>query len=61
MGNMGIRNKNGQIISVFTCLQCHSMQLTDFRYYPICNKCNKTNLKIAKRNKSGHSSEEKED
>ena len=61
MGKMGIRNRNGQIVSVFTCIQCHRRQLTDFRYYPICNKCNKNNLRIAKRSKSRPSEEEKED
>jgi hypothetical protein len=59
--NMGIRSKNDQPILVFTCVQCKSRNKRDFRYYPLCKKCNKFNQRIDKRNNNGHSEEEKED
>jgi hypothetical protein len=59
--NMGIKNKNGQSVLVFTCTQCQRRQQTDFRHYPLCKKCNVSNQRFAKRNKSEQSSEEKED
>lgn len=54
---MGIRNKNGQPVLIFNCVQCNAKNKTDFRTYPICKKCNKVNERLAKRNKNGHSEE----
>jgi len=59
--NMGIRNKNDQPILIFTCLQCKARNKRDFRYYPLCKRCNKFNQRLDKRNKSEQSNEEKED
>ena len=49
MSIMGLRNKNGQMITHFTCTSCKNTQLIDFRYYPICKKCKKINTKLQKR------------
>ena len=49
MGKMGLRNEKNQMILIFTCRQCNKVQVEDFRYYPICKKCYKTNTKLAKR------------
>lgn len=51
---MGIRNKNGQPVLTFNCVQCNAKNRTDFRTYPICKKCNTVNKRLAKRNENGH-------
>ena len=61
MIKMGIKKLNGQKVLCFTCVQCKKEEVVDFRQYPLCKKCNKNNERLAKRNKSGHSDEKKED
>ena len=51
MLKMGIYKANGQKVVCFSCTQCKKQQIIDFRFYPICKKCNKTNIKLAKREK----------
>ena len=58
---MGIKNKNGQSVLVFTCVQCNRFQQTDFRHYPLCKKCNVSNKRLAKRNGNVQSEEKKEE
>jgi hypothetical protein len=48
---MGIKKANGQKVLCFTCTQCKKKEVIDFRQYPICKNCNKTNTKLAKRQK----------
>lgn len=49
MSKMGIYKANGKKVVCFSCAQCNKQQQIDFRYYPICKKCKKTNVKLAKR------------
>lgn len=58
---MGIKNKNGQSVLVFTCTQCKRVQQTDFRHYPLCKKCNVSNQRLAKRSQNVKSEEKKEE
>lgn len=58
MAKMGLRNENNQMILVFTCKQCNKVQVADFRAYPLCKKCNKTNIKLAKRKAEKEKKEE---
>jgi len=49
MLSMGIKKSNGQMKLCFTCSQCKRKEIVDFRFHPICQKCKKTNTKLAKR------------
>ena len=44
-----MKKANGQMKLCFTCTQCKIQEVIDFRFYPICKKCNKTNTKMRKR------------
>ena len=58
MINMGIFKSNGQKVQKFTCNQCKQQNRMDFRFYPLCKKCKRTNLKLAKREKDKEKKEE---
>lgn len=49
MLSMGMKNSRGQMVLCFTCTQCKKREVIDFRFYPICKKCNKINTKMRKR------------
>ena len=51
MLSMGMKNSRGQMVLCFTCTQCKRKEVIDFRFYPICKKCNKANVRLAKREK----------
>lgn len=56
MVTMGIKKANGQKVLCFTCVQCKKKEVVDFRQYPLCKKCDKTNAKLAKRGKKEENS-----
>jgi len=58
MLKMGIYKANGQKVVCFSCTQCRKQQIIDFRFYPICKKCNKNNTKMAKRQAEKEKKEE---
>jgi hypothetical protein len=49
MLTMGLKKTNGQKVLCFTCTQCKKKEVIDFRFHPMCKKCNKTNTKLRKR------------
>ena len=48
MYRVGVYKANGNRVVCFTCIQCDRKQLVDFKFYPICKKCNKINTKVLK-------------